>query len=214
MVVLLWVLFFGRAVRVLVGDGGPDGFLVNVHDGEQAARKRLRGGLDGDFQPFYGGFLPVPVGSVQAAPVHHPLAQDVRWPIGLVAVGGGDVDGKADMGLGHRQGVDGKQVDEGHLECHGFPFRAAHLYAHGDHHGLVNAALELEAVVQQEGGLPRHHHHVGLGEGDQRGADDALDVLLVVQVFRFCHGLSLLSWVGVNDTLLYICAREAISTTH
>lgn len=39
------------------------------------------------------------------------------------------------------------------------------------------------------GPLAGQHHHVGLGKGNQRSADNALDVLFAVQMFRFRHNL-------------------------
>lgn len=106
-----------------------------------------------------------------------------------IAVGRSDVDGKVDMGLGYGQGVDGKQVDKGHLEGHGFALCSSHLNTHGDHLRFVDTVLVFETVLQQEGGLSGQHHHVGLGKGNQRSADDALNVLFIVQMFRFRHNL-------------------------
>ncbi len=93
------------------------------------------------------------------------------------------------MGLGYGQGVDGKQVDKRHLEGHGLAFCSSHLDTHGDHLRFVNPVLVFETVLQQEGGLSGQHHHVGLGKGNQRSADNALDVLFAVQMFRFRHNL-------------------------
>lgn len=91
------------------------------------------------------------------------------------------------MGLGYGQGVDGKQVDKRHPEGHGLAFCSSHLDTHGDHLRFVNPVLVFETVLQQEGGLSGQHHHVGLGKGNQRSADNALDVLFAVQMFRFRH---------------------------
>lgn len=188
-VIFLKVCFFRFCFRLLDGNGSTDSFLIKFHNGKQSARKGLRGGLHGHFQSFYGRSLPVPLSSVQTAAIQGFFAQDIGRSVGRIAVGRSDVDGKIDMGLSYGQGVDGKQVDKGHLEGHGFALCSSHLNTHGDHLRFVDPVLVFETVLQQEGGLSGQHHHVGLGKGNQRSADNALDVLFAVQMFRFRHNL-------------------------
>ena len=67
-----------------------------------------------------------------------------------IAVGRSDVDGKIDMGLGYGQGVDGKQVDKGHLEGHGFALCSSHLNTHGDHLRFVDPVLVFEQFFSRK----------------------------------------------------------------